>query len=459
MEPPDWSAIRALRDAQLKGGRDEPAEARRLLARLDQPPPAGVSEEEIPDLIRTVLKAHAVGPNPKPGLATDAEAAKQAEKAGKAGGGGLAKAAADLGSHNPKGVDANANGVGVFPEPATQTADPPWAAHGGNSRHGRPLAGVVGNSARSAGYKLLTFTFYDDRGRLRQVIEEMADPDSPVRRTLEELGISGEDMSAAAETYRQRKAEGSFPGEPNSRHKQIQFPLPDGGYHALTPIPNASLHRELMARSQQRRAERQAEDGTYRWDRIFQRDWAVGGTKPQNAGLLASWTAAMPSLLAEPPSPMRGTDPDILREVERAGTLFPQWLLRRLHRTGADEALRRAQAAVTEHLNVHTRARRQRAASEVAREVLSLADRFRWLTASELGQGLAAIPPDERALFAGRREEIPEDERPDIPTGPDVRARLEERALDLIKGLRDLQYDQALETVFREALAREMEAL
>jgi hypothetical protein len=214
-----------------------------------------------------------------------------------------------------------------------------------------------------------------------------------------------------------------------------------------------------MDRSHRRRAEEEQSDGTRRYDRFPQRDWAVGGTKPQNAGLLASWTAAMPSLFAEPPSPARGTDPDILREVNRFGTLFPAFLTRRLRRTGAMERLRKAQEAVSANLNIHTRNARQRAARETAREALTLADRFRWLAGTELAQGLAALPAHERSLFEGRLAELAPEERPEMAEAEEGRAAVTERILALIKEAPELSYDQALETDLRDTIRREMEVL
>ena len=453
-----WHAIKSYRDEE------DPGRAARLLVRPDSSPPAGVPEKEIPELVRSLLKILKSGDtNPPFGFDPD----EKAEERALALSGYLASAAEDLGAFNPKGTDANVrDNKGVIPEPDTLGDQPDFAVHGGNTLLQKPNTGVVGNASKTVPYKFLTFCFYDEQGMLRQIIEEIGLPQSPVRQTLVELGLSEEELDRAHETYKGKQTRGSLPGEPDFRHKQVQFPVSEDSYHSLSPIPNTALHREIIERTSRRFYSMEEDDqGAVYWEGFSLRDMAVGGTQPQNAGLLANYLRAMPCLYAAPPNFSLSGNRDFLRDIKRYETLFPRWLSRHLNRTGAEEKLLKAAEERRNRPNVHTRRRMDRAVSALARDSMVFAEKIRWVGSDQRSEVIGALPPEERTLlhhyfrdlsYHGEEfESLPDSEQAE----QDVLERLMDRIKNVSQEMGKLAMSEDVARALRTHLRKQLESL
>jgi hypothetical protein len=178
---------------------------------------------------------------------------------------------------------------------------------------------------------------------------------------------------------------------------------------------------------------------------------AVGGTKAQNAGLLAAWMSAMPALMAEPPSQDQRPSGDLVAGIEQAGTLFPPWLGRLLRKQGLDHTLAQALAAERADPNRHTRRAAEDTIALIAEEVMRGPLTVYRLAAMDLARVLTAIEAEERGLFRKRVREIEPHQRPAITGEVDAVRACAQRALDTIRDMEEVELDAHVASRLRTA--------
>ena len=152
-----------------------------------------------------------------------------------------------------------------------------------------------------------------------RVGEILADRRHPLQSGIREmLGEDAWDMlDRIGDAVRRRLNDGAVPSEISAHRKQVLFPVGDGRYVSLSPLYSYGLAAELSCRLR----ERQSRDLGEGQQRFSTRVVHVGGTKPQNAGLLPTFLGGeMPRLLAMPWTPGVGTRDDALRRL-RSGTV------------------------------------------------------------------------------------------------------------------------------------------
>ncbi len=160
----------------------------------------------------------------------------------------------------------------------------------------RPLAGS-GSAAAFRAMRLYATTFVVD-GKVTALAEILAQHNHPIRSAL--LSVLDAKARSILEEVSERIREHFDRGCPpalDPTFKQLFFPVGEG-YHIVTPVVSNGLIAEFVARLRNRRAA---------GERFFTRDLHVGGSKPQNAGVLAlDIGGRFPHLVAEPPVLRRG---------------------------------------------------------------------------------------------------------------------------------------------------------
>ncbi len=163
----------------------------------------------------------------------------------------------------------------------------------------------------------------------RQVAEILSEATHPIavcllERVTEEAASILTRIGTAA---RLRLGGGVIPAEIGAHRKQSLFPIGEGRYISLSPLYSYGLAAELSARLRQRQSWSRGEAR----ESFSTRAAHIGGTKPQNAGILPNFLGGeMPRLLAQPWTPQAGTRDDVLRRLRVGRIPLPAPILRKV---------------------------------------------------------------------------------------------------------------------------------
>lgn len=160
----------------------------------------------------------------------------------------------------------------------------------------------------------------------------------------------------------ERRLAGAVPAAVGGYRSQILFPVEDGNYVALAPLYSYGIAAELVSRLDRRKFAKAGRQ------RIDTRTVHVGGTKPWNAGLLATYVSGrFPRLVGMPMIPRRDTF-DAAVHLFQKGTLSIDG--GRVSRESFDQ-FERAQSHMDRLPNAMTRDRREAALRDMAGCILS----------------------------------------------------------------------------------------
>lgn len=181
-----------------------------------------------------------------------------------------------MGTHHPKSRNDK---VSSGPVVACSLAPPPAGLVTSANLRTRRFSGS-GNSANTAHYQLLAFTYEDPAG-VFSVVERVAHKDDPLRETLMALGIGPKQWEAFQTATAMHLSTPS--SSPLDRQlKQIFVPDPTRDSETYLVITPLTATRVISAFEQQR-AKLREQNATLNFNQV-----SVGGAKPQNAGSLMS---------------------------------------------------------------------------------------------------------------------------------------------------------------------------
>ncbi len=159
---------------------------------------------------------------------------------------------------------------------------------------------VYSSAAYMGAAKLLLHVLEDGEPLWKHVIRG----DEEIRKEIEALGVSFNDMKQQVE----RMMDTASPGSTDGRLRQIYFPVGEGTYHLLTVLPASSLLETLNSRSREIGRHRfechNEKSGIYGNDCDEITDRTVigfGGTKAQNISALNAAVAGKADLLMSMP--------------------------------------------------------------------------------------------------------------------------------------------------------------
>jgi hypothetical protein len=134
--------------------------------------------------------------------------------------------------------------------------------------------GAAGNAALGKTQRLLATRLEID-GAIVEVVTDIIEG-GPVSHALMQIGFSNETLETVSEILKGRLLDSEREHTPGKGTKQLLWPT-EGGDVAITPVHPYAMHVELARRLEQRR-----KSGTWVNTTFF----VVGGTKPQNAGMV-----------------------------------------------------------------------------------------------------------------------------------------------------------------------------
>ena len=214
---------------------------------------------------------------------------------------GLIAAALMLGTHGGKVPDARMGLGTMVPDPVAfaATGDVP-GMHSGSVESSHPLSGA-GNAAKNAQLRFLCCGISFEGGPISSLASILAE-DCPARRAIMADFDTATSMALEriGDACRGRLSAGArgIPISVDTYRSQVLFPVEEGEYVALSPLYPYSIGAELAARLQAR----QWAAGQDERQRFDVRVAHVGGTKPQNTGLLATYLSGrFPRLVGMPP--------------------------------------------------------------------------------------------------------------------------------------------------------------
>ena len=198
----------------------------------------------------------------------------------------------------------------------------------------------IGNADKTPYYRFLGAVYRDGQtGEVLSVLDDLL-RDGRIIRAIRRLpGRNNKllnDLIKVAETVAKRRS-GCDVDTIGAENKVILWPLADNDYVALTPTTNLALLMEIKERVDVRK---NADANVFFPDRAIK----IGGTKPQNAGVVASDRAGWFRLLACDPPPIRS---------------------RPLHMRGIDEKLNRIKLCRFLPGNERTRMKRDKLIAEI----------------------------------------------------------------------------------------------
>jgi hypothetical protein len=206
-----------------------------------------------------------------------------------------------LGTHGGKVPDARMGLGAMVPDPGTFAAagDVP-GMHSGSVQSSHPLSGS-GNAARNAQLRFLCCGISFEGGPITSLASILAE-DCAANQAI----LAGFDATARAalmrigDACRNRLSAGErgIPAVVDTYRSQVLFPIENGEYVALSPLYPYAIGGELVARLQARQWSAPPDER----QRFDVRVAHVGGTKPQNTGLLATYLSGrFPRLVGMPP--------------------------------------------------------------------------------------------------------------------------------------------------------------
>lgn len=191
--------------------------------------------------------------------------------------------------------------------------------------------GAAGNAAAGRAMRLLTARF-SIAGCAVDLVDDItaATGFGPITAALNRLGLSLEVIERIRDELLEAKTGPAEAAPVDEYAKVLLWPVGDDMYHQITPVHSYGLFVEMHARIKERRA-------AGGW--INLRRTIVGGSKPQNAGLLNSEFAGNHlHLLAQPPTIQRpGSTTSLAYRVAHGGRVLreklPAPLLQKLTET------------------------------------------------------------------------------------------------------------------------------
>jgi hypothetical protein len=206
-----------------------------------------------------------------------------------------------LGTHGGKVPDARMGLGAMMPDPTAFAAagDVP-GMHSGSVESSHPLSGA-GNAAGNARLRFLCCGISFEGGPISSLASILAE-DCPARQAIvaEFDAATAMALERIGDACRDRLWAGGrgIPTSVDTYRSQVLFPIENAEYVALSPLYPYSVGAELAARLRARQWDAAPDER----QRFNVRVAHVGGTQPQNTGLLATYLSGkFPRLIGMPP--------------------------------------------------------------------------------------------------------------------------------------------------------------
>jgi hypothetical protein len=203
----------------------------------------------------------------------------------------LIEAGRDIGSHTTKVPNTSVSGPnGLFADPVISGPASGSDFVSSFTINSEKSVGAAGNAGRTRAYRLLTSSF-SVGGQIVDLATDIASG-GPLSMALVEMGFPVDTMEATRQNIIEGM-NGEGANAVDSDAKVLMWPTGDGEYVAVTPVHAYAIHIEISNRL---RSIRESNG----W--IKTREINVGGSKPQNGGLVnADLHGRHPHLTGYPP--------------------------------------------------------------------------------------------------------------------------------------------------------------
>lgn len=279
------------------------------------------------DLNRKTAAAEAVALALNPGSSSRILMARKKADALSVGDQLIRTAGKYLGTHGGKMPDARLALGAMIPDPeASATSAAAVGVHSASVHQAFRLSGA--DAVVTSYLRFLGMPISLNGSASQQVAEVLAEASHPITLSLLEQVTeeAASILTRIGTAARLRLAGGVIPAEIGAHRKQSLFPIGTGRYVSLSPLYSYGLAAELSARLRQRQAWSRGEER----ESFSTRTTHIGGTKPQNAGILPNFLGGeMPRLLAQPWTPQAGTREDVLRRLRVGRIPLPAPILRK----------------------------------------------------------------------------------------------------------------------------------
>jgi len=295
----------------------------------------------------------------------------------------LTAAGGAVGTHSGKIPDPLSSMGAAFSAPEDHPAATVPGVSSGTFKARKPLSGA-GNAADTPAWRFLC-TSMEVEGQVTSVADILARHNHPARSAT--LARFSQEARAVLVAVGERLAAWfgtGFPDVVDQRLKTVLMPTGNGGYVAVSPLYPHGLGAEIAARL----AERDAALG----QRFKRRVVKVGGTKPQNAGMLASDLAGnFWRFLALPPEVRKATGESLAAMLARGGLSLSGT---RVRRESVDELVL---ALSKDRGNLGSRNRIKDALRGVVDDILSPVSDIHEAVAVARAEGRAVLPDGQTA--------------------------------------------------------------